>query len=456
MPHPRKTPAIRKVLVLDGTPNHLAGFRDIANHLVQVAGDIFPEITRYTLDDLNIAPCLGDFDCWLRTPGLCRTRDEAQDIARAYHDADLVICLTPLVFGGYGAALKGALDRLLGLLHPNFCARAGTTRHFPRYDRYPALLFVGLSEHIDSEASLLFHELAGGNAINLQAPDYRALVLRPQDPAWPARLETTLQEMAEGLPGDPFPFYPPADALARACAPDEVADPGPLPKRVALLMGSPRPRGTSTSESLARGLMAPMAAAGIDCQIIPATAWAKAGPRAEAALAKVTASDLLVVAAPLYVDGLPAALTRALAALSAHRQAGGQLPGRVVGLLNCGYPEASHSRSAMRLLRIFARENGLQWAGGLAMGAGEVLHGRPIGEAGWLFHAQATALRQAGLALAQGLPVPAAAASAMARPVVPAFIYRWVARWRWLTQIRARGMSGKELSARPHDSEVTH
>ena len=72
-------------------------------------------VTRYELATLHLAPCLGDFDCWLKTPGLCRTQDALQAIARSVHDADLLVYATPLTFGGYGSVLKLAVDRLIGL-----------------------------------------------------------------------------------------------------------------------------------------------------------------------------------------------------------------------------------------------------------------------------------------------------------------------------------------------------
>jgi len=446
----------RKVLILDGTASNRAPHRRIPEHVTARLDTHGCTVSHFALAELRLAPCQGDFECWTRTPGQCRTRDEIQDIAPAFMAADLVILITPIVFGGYSAALKGALDRLLGIIHPCFRERAGLTRHHPRYARYPTMLFIGLADVETPETTSIFKELAGGNAINLQAPSYRALVVTPPAPTWPDKVDAAIEAALAGQPGDALPFHPAADALAQACRPDPrppVAD--RPPRQATILIGSTRPAGESTSESLARALMAELTRAGIDTQLVRAISFVKDGRRAEEALAAMRGGELLIIAAPLYVDGLPALATRALERLHASLAEQPHPLRQVVGLLNCGYPEAAHNRSAMRLLRAFAHQAGLSWAGGLAMGAGELLHGRPLSAAPFLLRAQIRALASAGAALAAGQAIPTAASEAMATPVAPAFLFRWLAALRWATQARARGLGWRALAARPHDQTAS-
>lgn len=452
--HPTGT--ARKVVILDGTAGDQAAHRRIPRHLAAKLEDGGAEVSHFSLGDLRLAPCQGDFECWTKTPGRCRTRDEIQDIAPAFMAADLVILISPIVFGGYSAALKGTLDRLLGIIHPCFRERAGLTRHHPRYARYPAMLFIGLDDAARPETTAIFHELAGGNAINLQAPNYRALVIAPGDNAWMGPVDAAVDAALTGQPGDALPFHPAADALVQACRPDP-GTPAALtpPRRATILIGSTRPPGESTSESLARALMAELTRAGIETELVRAISFVKDGRRAEEALATLRAGELLIIAAPLYVDALPALATRALERLYASLNDQPHEIRQVVGLLNCGYPEANHNRSAMRLLRAFAHQAGLTWAGGLAMGAGELLHGRPLTTARFLLRAQIRALASAGTALAAGQGVPIAASQAMAAPVTPAFLFRWLAALRWAWQARAQGLGWRALAARPHDQAVS-
>jgi multimeric flavodoxin WrbA len=84
-------------------------------------------VRRFDLEALTVAPCQGDFDCWVKTPGVCRVHDEARSIAQAMHDADLVLAVTPITFGGYLSDLKKVLDRMICLIEPFVEKREGLT-----------------------------------------------------------------------------------------------------------------------------------------------------------------------------------------------------------------------------------------------------------------------------------------------------------------------------------------
>jgi multimeric flavodoxin WrbA len=431
------------LVILDGS---CGGATATIRSITEAGQALGAEIAHYALADLQIAPCLGDFACWTRTPGRCRTRDAAQEITQAIHDASLVVFLTPVVFGGYASTLKKLVDRLIPLTDPYFHEESGMTRHQRRYARYPAMLFIGLAGQADAEGRSLFAELAGGNAINLQTPWFRSLLVTADD-ADGHHVEMAVRAGLTGGPPEPLPRLE-RDALARACQPDHIAAGAP-PRTASILIGSARPKGSSTSESLARALAADLERAGITTRLIYAISFVKDGRLAETALAELAAGDLLVVATPLYVDGLPALVTRALERLGEHLQQQRQPLRQIVGLINCGFPEAAHNRSALRILRAFAHGSGLIWAGGLAMGAGELIHGQPLNRARLLARAQIRALRRAASDLAAGQGISPAASRDMARPLLPAFLFRWLAPLKWLRMGHAHGIGWHQLHARP-------
>lgn len=438
------SPPPMDIVILDGcAANH-----PVSQQLLKLLAGRGLAFRHFALAGINLAPCTGDFDCWTRTPGICRTRDAAQDIVSAMRDAALVVFLSPVVFGGYSADLKKAVDRLIGLVHPFFTKRDGLTRHRPRYQDYPPMLFLGLSERSDDATATTFREYAGGNAINLLASRYVCRIVSPQADDWPAQLAAALDSALANDTGDAFPT-PASDALAAVCRPD----PGPVlsaPATAAIFIGSARPKGGSTSEALARGLAAALEAQGTRCTLLHAAAFIKPGAAAERALATMLAADLLVVSAPLYVDGLPYLTIRALERLGRQLGAQGGGPGRLVGILNCGYPEAVHNRSALRQLRHFAEQHGVAWGGGLALGGGEIIQGRPIDDHPLLLRRPISALQQAGAALGSGLPVPEAAIALIARPLVPAGLFRRLAGIRWIRDARANDLPRAALDQQPH------
>ena len=90
---------------------------------------------------------------------------------------DLTIFLTPITFGGYSSELKKAVDRLICLISPFFTRIDGEVHHHARYDRYPALVGVGILPASHPVQEQIFHTLIGRNAINMHAPTHNSVVL---------------------------------------------------------------------------------------------------------------------------------------------------------------------------------------------------------------------------------------------------------------------------------------
>ena len=164
-------------LVLNGArpddPEVDAVARQVAAELARLGRDA--QIA--TLRHLQIAPCLGCFECWTRSPGVCRTHDAARDLAQVYVSSELVAFVTPVTFGGYSSELKKVLDRLACIALPFFSWAGGEVHHAPRYARRPALLVVGtLLEHAPP-LERIFHEVARRNAINIQPSAFSSHVI---------------------------------------------------------------------------------------------------------------------------------------------------------------------------------------------------------------------------------------------------------------------------------------
>ena len=161
-------------LILNGA---LAG--DTALAPVEQALDMALAVRGWTVDrvplrDRRIAYCQGCFDCWTRTPGVCKTNDGARDITRAIVRSDLLVLLTPVTFGGYSSELKKALDRSIGSVLPFFERIDGEVHHAARYASYPRLLAVGVSSYDDAEEGHVFSALVARNALNFHAPAHAA------------------------------------------------------------------------------------------------------------------------------------------------------------------------------------------------------------------------------------------------------------------------------------------
>lgn len=121
----------------------------------------------YVLKDEKIAPCMGCFECWVKTPGICVRTDIARDIARDIVQSEVLIYLTPVVFGGYSSELKKALDRSIPIILPFFQNMEGEIHHKARYKHYPNLLVLGFLNKPNPEYEKTFRSLVERNAINM-------------------------------------------------------------------------------------------------------------------------------------------------------------------------------------------------------------------------------------------------------------------------------------------------
>lgn len=179
-----------KALVLDGAlPGDLA-VPAIGRSIQKVLIAEGYSVGLVSLHKQKIAYCLGCFDCWTKSPGLCKIDDDGRKVTAAMLASDLVVYLTPLTFGGYSSELKKALDRSICLVSPFFTRINGEVHHRPRYEHYPAILGVGVSVAPNDVQAGIFARLIERNALNLHAPAHGAIIVRTDTPT--STIEQTL------------------------------------------------------------------------------------------------------------------------------------------------------------------------------------------------------------------------------------------------------------------------
>ncbi len=137
-----------------------------------------------SLRERTIAPCLGCFGCWIKTPGECVIDDDGRSVARAAARCALLVYFTPVTFGGFSSELKKAVDRLIPNISPFFARVRGETHHQRRYARCPSLIGLGTLPQPDRKAETLFKTLVEHNALNWRSLRTAAGVIalsRPDD-----------------------------------------------------------------------------------------------------------------------------------------------------------------------------------------------------------------------------------------------------------------------------------
>jgi len=444
----------KNVVILDGAAcgdKDLAPILNVLSHVFQADG---AQVETIPLREAKLAHCLGCFNCWVKTPGMCVEADAGRDIAKAMIRSDVTVLFTPVTFGGYSPELKKMVDRFVQLASPFFQMDHGEVHHPPRYAHRPRLMVVGVQRQSNPQEAHIFKTLAGRNAINLHPPSYAAEVVLSTDDV------DSLRRRFESLMtrSDSWPFGDAAASLMPAPVVPGTTVESVGAHRALLIVGSPKTHEASTSSSLGGYLVERLQERGWQTESLTLRASLNHPEGEGELLSAVQRAGLVLLVFPLYVDALPYLVTKALTVIAAHRQAGGEpSPQRLVGIVNSGFPETRQNSVALAICREFAAQSGFTWAGGLALGGGGAIGNQPLTAAkrsGPQVQYVMAALEMTAAALAEGLPVPAEAVSLIAKNRIPFPLWRWLYTWmggKGFERLAARnGISKEELLAQPY------
>lgn len=126
-----------KILALNGSPRKKNSNTDrLLDPFLEGAKEEGASIEKVYLQGKNIKPCLGCFNCWLKTPGECVQKDDMSDMIELLVDSDVLVCATPLYVCGMSAQLKTFFDRFIPIALPFIeLNEDGICSHPSRYDR---------------------------------------------------------------------------------------------------------------------------------------------------------------------------------------------------------------------------------------------------------------------------------------------------------------------------------
>ncbi len=191
------------ITILNGAEGNGRGatLRSVASAIAAEAGARGWTASAFDLASMDMKPCRGCFACWLKHPGKCAIKDKEELLIKAMATTDLAVWLTPVVYGGYGPALKKALDRVIPILLPFFIKVEGELHHPQRYPRRRSLIVIGTQAASDEEAERIFHGLVQRNALNLNSVRTASRVIREgaAPTEWATDLTTLLAEAKEAV-----------------------------------------------------------------------------------------------------------------------------------------------------------------------------------------------------------------------------------------------------------------
>jgi multimeric flavodoxin WrbA len=179
-----------RVLAINSSPKMDKGNTAlILNPFLEGMKEAGAEVELFYTSKLNIHPCTGEFNCWIKTPGECLHNDDMKMLYPKISEADIMVFATPVYIDGVTGPMKNFIDRLLPGIHPFFELRDEHCRHPPRGGT-KARKFVLVSNcgfwEKDNFDPLIVHIKA--ICKNFSA-EFAGALLRPHGGAVPAMLE---------------------------------------------------------------------------------------------------------------------------------------------------------------------------------------------------------------------------------------------------------------------------
>ena len=149
-------------------------------------------------------------------------------------------------------------------------------------------------------------------------------------------------------------------------------------------------------------------------------------------------SDVIVIAFPLYIDGIPSHLLRLLHSAEPHIAAIAP-NAKLYGIALNGFYEGRQNQTALEMLRNFCERAGLCWGQGAGFGASPMVHAIPVGTG--LNKKMGDTLD----VLASNIIAKQSSDDIFTQTGMPRFLYIMGGNMGWKRQAKENGLSSKEL-----------
>jgi multimeric flavodoxin WrbA len=304
------------------------------------------QVTQLDLRDLQLKYCIGCFDCWTKTPGICESDQASREMGRAVINSDFTLWAAPLKMGFPSALLKMGIDKHLPLIHPYMVVDQGEAHHLNRYEKYPRVgMLVAREEDTTAQDLQIIRDLFSRTALNfksklefMETPEQSVedLTQKIQNPRQGSHL---YQKDPDPIPGQ------------------KIIPPG----RITVFNGSPRGKKGNTPimlTELIRGF-----GGEVDFHHLIFTR------ELEKQVDAFREAECVWLGFPLYADGMPAVVKSFIEALDRFK---GRKNNPPLGfMVQSGFPEGIHSRYVEHYLAGLAHRLGSAYLGTIVKGNGE-------------------------------------------------------------------------------------
>lgn len=129
--------------------------------------------TKVVSIDEEITPCIGCWNCWLKTPGECVFNDIMTKVYADYINSSRVVILFDSSKGFVNYQMKAFFDRTIPHYHPYIEIVDGECHHLARYDGYPELYFYYDTKDLTEREEQLIEDYLYRTAYHFQSSAFR-------------------------------------------------------------------------------------------------------------------------------------------------------------------------------------------------------------------------------------------------------------------------------------------
>ncbi len=334
-----------KITILNGNPEQ-SSFDQYLEELKSALETNNHQVTQIDLRELPLKYCIGCFDCWVKTPGICDADDASQEMDRAVINSEFTLWAAPLKMGFPSTLLKMAFDKHLPLIHPYMLVDQNEAHHLKRYETYPRVgMLIEKEKDTDAKDLRILTDIFSRTALNFKSKlDF---------------LETT--ELAvEDLVIMILNPRKGGHLFQRKLGPVPGAQLAP-PNKITVFNGSPRGKKGNTPIMLGEF----MKGFGGDCEIHHLIRVKDCDQQVQA----FQEAECVWIGFPLYTDAMPGIVKNFIEALEPLRGRENNPP--IGFLVQSGFPEGLHSRYVERYLERLALRLGSPYLGTIVRGNGE-------------------------------------------------------------------------------------
>lgn len=161
----------KKILAINGSPRGRKSNTDqILQPFLQGAMEAGAVCETVYAVDLDVKECIGCYNCWKKTPGVCVFKDDMVQLMEKIRQADILVWATPVYHFGMNVRLRRIVERTLPTCLPYMVKKGDRFSHPQRFDDGPSknvlIANCGFPDRSNFDQLVgTFQKIAGGHGL---------------------------------------------------------------------------------------------------------------------------------------------------------------------------------------------------------------------------------------------------------------------------------------------------